>query len=206
MAAQQRKLGKYENVNAAIHPGGAFVSEGKHLPGRVEIAHARVVDPSGLRAAHLQRGKHQQAMVNIAKDPLEREYRYGRIDRLQHAAGRRYRDVLAWAAGRGDPGGYDARAGVSRDSGEYRIAKIMDAAREAVAIKAEARELTGARGEMVLSGVLGDELSFREMAFKIGSEPGAPTFWKKQAGVSRVARQFREALTLLSSAWFEGKA
>jgi hypothetical protein len=202
---QQRNLGRYEGVGSALNPGG-LRREGKHLPGRIEIAHARLVDPKAqLLAAHLQVGKFQQTMVNIARDPLEREYRYGRLDRLQHAAGSRYRGVLAWAAGRGDSGDGGLRSS-AYDASEYKTIKMLDAASAAVAIRREAAQLCGPRGEMVLTCVLGDELSFRETADKIGSEPGAPRFWRAQAGASRVAEQFRGALRLLADDWFRATA
>ena len=205
MARQRRKQGKYENVREALHPGGDFLPEGRRQHGNIEIAHARLQDPSEFRAAHLKSGKFQIAMVNVARDPLEREYRYGRIDGLQHAAGRRYRDVLAWAAGRGDPGACGLRS-ASHDATDYKMTRMMDAARAAASLRAEARQLCGPRGEMILSCVLGDELSFRETANKISSEPGAPSFWRAQAGVGHVARAFRDALRALSDEWFRAAA
>jgi hypothetical protein len=202
---QQRNLGRYEGVGSALNPGG-LRREGKHLPGRIEIAHARLVDPKAqLLAAHLQAGKFQQTMVNIARDPLEREYRYGRLDRQQHAAGSRYRGVLAWAAGRGDSGASGLPSG-AWDASEYKTIKQLDCAKAAVEIRQEAVQLCGPRGEMVLTCVLGDELSFRETADKIGSEPGAPRFWRAQAGASRVAENFRESLRLLAEEWFRATA
>lgn len=201
MAMQRKALGRYENVSSALHPGGRFLPEGKHLVGRIEIAHARLHDPAEFVGAHLQKGKFSQAMVNIARDPLEREYRYGRLSRQQHAAGMRYRSILDHAAGRGEH--IEGPRAPAIDAHEYKIAKMIDAAREAVALRKEATQICGPRGEMVLTAVLGGELTFRETANKIASEPGAPKFWLAQVGVTRVAREFREALRLLAEAWFD---
>lgn len=204
MARRGKPTGRYENVGSALHPGGGFLPEGSRLSGRIEIAHARVVDPIPTLDVHLRVGKFQKAMVNLAHDPLEREHRYGRIDRQQYAAGRRYRETLAWAQGRGDcPDGPRGRA---IDAHEYRIAKAIDAAKEAVEMRREAVLLCGPRREMILSAVLGDEISFTDTANRIGSEPGAPRFWRAKAGVTRVAREFREALRQLSDQWFRATA
>jgi hypothetical protein len=203
LGAQERNLGRYENVAAAIHPGGKeFLPEGRRRHGNIEIAHARLVDPSALKAAHLRAGKFQRTMVNIARDPLEREHRYGRIDGHQHAAGLRYRNVMLWAAGKGDPGASGLRSG-SWDASEYKIARMIDAAGAAADMKRETRSLCGDRGELVLTSILGDEMTFQETAIRIGQQPGAPRFWRAQAGVTRVAREFREALRILADEWFQ---
>ncbi len=206
MGAQERNLGRYENVTNALHPDGKeFLPEGRRRHGNLEIVHARLVDPSQTNAAHLSRGKFQRTMVNVARDPLEREHRYGRIDRLQHAAGLRYRNALAWARGEGDPGMGGAASG-SYDASEYKVLRMMDAAREAIALRRDVARLCGQRGEMVLTCVLGDEQTFRETANRIGSEPGAPRFWRAQAGVTRVAREFRTSLKTLAEEWFRATA
>lgn len=202
---QGRKLGRYDDLGSALHPGGEFCPEGKRRHGNIEIVHARLEDPTDLRAAHLRNGKFQRTMVNVARDPLEREYRYGRLTRLQHAAGLEYRRTLMWAAGHGDPSPSGLRS-PAWDAAEYKTVRALDAARAAVDLRDQAQQVCGPRGEMVLTCVLGSELSFRETADKIGSEPGAPRFWRAQAGVSRVAREFREALSLLADEWFSATA
>lgn len=202
MGAQERNLGRYDNVTAALHPGGKeFLPEGRRRRGNIEIVHARLYDPSETNAAHLRHGKQQRTMVNIARDPLEREHRYGRIDRRQHAAGLRYRDVLLWAAGKGDSGA-SGHGRSSWDAASYKVAKMLDAAKEAADLRREAKALCGERGELVLTSVLGDEMTFRDTAIRIGQQPGAPSFWRKQAGVTRVAREFRLALKILAEGWF----
>jgi hypothetical protein len=206
LGVQERNLGRYENVTAALHPGGKeFLPEGRRRRGNIEIVHARLVDPSETRAAHLRAGKFQRTMVNVARDPLEREHRYGRIDRLQHAAGLRYRNVLFWAAGKGDSGASGAGSS-SYDAEEYKILKMLDAAAAAVDLRREAKSLCGERGELVLTSVLGDEMSFRDTAIMISQQPGAPRFWRAQAGVTRVAREFRAALKVLAEDWFRATA
>jgi hypothetical protein len=202
---QERRDGRYDGVGSALHPGGDFLPEGKRRHGNVEIVHARLEDPTDLRAAHLRAGKFQRTMVNVARDPLEREYRYGRLDRQQHAAGQRYRSVLAWAAGKGDPGAGGLRSG-SWDASEYKTIRMLDAARAAVDLRQDAIAVCGPRGEMILTSVLGDDLSFRETANRIGSEPGAPRFWRAQIGASRVAEQFRDGLKRLADEWFAATA
>ena len=202
---QERKIGRYDEVGSALHPGGEFLPEGKRRHGNVEIVHARLEDPAELRAAHLRAGKFQKTMVNVARDPLEREYRYGRLDRLQHAAGLRYRSVLARAAGRGDPGASGLRSG-SWDASEYKTIRMLDAARAAVELRQDAIAVCGSRGEMILTAVLGDEFSFKETAIKISTEPGAPRLWRTQEGAARVAREFREGLKLLADEWFAATA
>lgn len=202
MGAQERNLGRYDNVTAALHPGGKeFLPEGRRRRGNVEIVHARLVDPSETKGAHLCHGKFQRTMVNVARDPLEREHRYGRIDRLQHAAGLRYRNILFWAAGKGDSGAGGAGSG-SYDAEEYKVIKMLDAAAAAVDLRREAKSLCGERGEFVLTSVLGDEMTFRDTAIKISNQPRAPRFWRAQAGVTRVACEFRMALKVLADSWF----
>lgn len=198
---RERKTGRYDGVGGALNPGG-LLPEGKYANGNVQIAHARLVDPKAeLLAAHLQSGgKFQQTMVNIARDPLEREFRYGRLDNLQHAAGIRYRDLILWARGQGDPGASRGHSS-AHDANEYRILRRMEAAGAANALRDEAVRICGARGEMILTTVLGDEKSFRETANLIGSEPGAPSFWRAQVGASRVAERFRDALKRLADEW-----
>lgn len=203
--ATRQPKGRYEALDQTIHPGRDFRPEGAPLPGRVEIAHARLVDPTEMRAAHLIGGKFQRTMVNIARDPLEREYRYHRLTREQHAAGVRYRETLEWARGYGGVKDEGLRS-PSSDSNEYRVCRMIDAARAAVALRAEAVQLCGRRGEFILTAVLGDDHNFRETANLIGSEPGAAAFWKKQAGLTRVAREFRDALGRLADEWYRGTA
>jgi len=195
------RLGRYEGVTAALHPGRDFRREGKPLPGRVEIAHAALVDPTETRAVHLARGKRQQTMVNVARDPLEREHRYGRLDGFQYAAGMRYREIMERAHGVGAPSDDGLRSS-QRDSNEYRIARMLDAAHAAIEVRAVAIRYCGPRGEFILTAVLGDDHTFRETANLIGSEPGADKMWKRQVGASRVAREFRDALQVLSDRWY----
>jgi hypothetical protein len=206
LGMQERNLGRYENVTAALHPGGKeFLPEGRRRHGNIEIVHARLVDPSETRAAHLRAGKHQRTMVNVARDPLEREHRYGRIDGQQHAAGLRYRNVLLWAAGKGDPGAGGLRNG-SWDASEYKLLRMMEAVDIARDMRDDAKALCGERGEFVLTRVLGDEMTFYETAIRISQQPGAPSFWRAQAGVTRVAREFRAALRILADEWFRAVA
>lgn len=205
MAKIAKTRGKYDGVQDAIHPGKGFLPEGKMrgCEGKVEIAHAAILDPDEKAPVHIRLGKRQRVMHNVGADPLEREYRYGRLGRLQYAAGLRYRRTMDDARGRGDPGPSEGRGERNAQANECLIVARLEAAQEAVEMKSEVLVLCGERGAMILERVLGDECGFRDVAHMLGGAPGAPTFWLRKAGISRVAREFREGLRLLADHWFK---
>jgi hypothetical protein len=188
MAVQRKRYGRYDRIEEAVHPGPALPRAPKRMKGKIEIVTAAVEDPNPIGGEKLRR---QRVAVNVARDPLEREYAYHRISTAAYLAGRTFESILEAAqigAGSASP----ERSGGVGDH-EAVVAKSIDRAAAAVAAELDARSACGLRGVVILRAVLGDRQTFAQIAAADGM--GA------KRGTAQIAREFREALVALALHW-----
>lgn len=180
-------MGRYDAVamvEKPLEPDGEFLPEGKREHGNIEIAHARVEAPGETRAYHLSHGKYHRGMVNVANDPLEREFKYGRISNDAYLAGRAYQAVME--ASFAGSSGINLEAARSVGDHESLVAKRYDRVAAAVDLDRRIKARIGAWAALLLRGVLVDGHRIRTIAKRNGR-------CSKNA-VARVMQEFREAL------------
>lgn len=165
----------------------ALPREGNRAGGKLRVKHAAVADPDPARE-----GKRQRVAVNMHTDALETEYAYRRISEEAYRAGRSYQAILEIARGRRTGArGFEPRdCAASPQSREYALLARLQNARDAVELLAEARGAIGAAGVEALTGVLGDGLTFTQMAARMGRSG--------ERARREVARAFREGLEALA--------
>ncbi len=181
MAVRRKNYGRYDRIEEAVHPGPALPRAPKRMKGKVEIVTAAVDDPNPVGGEKLRR---QRVAVNVARDPLEREYAYGRISTAAYQAGRTFERVLEAACIGGGPASME-RCGGAGDH-EAMVAKSIDRAAAAVEFEYDARAACGQHGALILRAILGDGQTFAQIAAAEGL--GA------RRGPSIIAHEFREAL------------
>ncbi|MDJ0449228.1 hypothetical protein [Methylocystis sp. JR02] len=189
MAVQRKSYGRYDRVEEAVHPGPALPHAPKRMKGKIEIVTAAVEDPNPVGSEKLRR---QRVAVNIAGDTLEREYAYGRISTPAYQVGVIYRETIESSCGRlRHPTTFELSGG--RGSQELLIIRRMEIAERAVAIQEEVRSAIGETDEQLLRAVLGDGLTFGEIA-RLEGRHG-------KRAMARIATRFREALQALATDW-----
>lgn len=156
-----RKAGRYDLVHEATHPGPDLPNI--RLPGRIETVVAAVADPNPMEGEKLKR---QRVAVNVARDPLEQEYRRHRISTAVYLAGRAYQQVMEAAQIGGGKADLDAPIGAGDH--EAMVARRFDRAQLAVELDANIRASLGAWSAMILRGVLVDGHAIREIAERNG--------------------------------------
>jgi hypothetical protein len=185
MMTARHRDGRYDRVEEATHPGPALPRAPRRMRGKVEIAIAAVPDPNPIGGEKLRR---QRVAVNVARDPLEREYAYHRISTAAYLAGRTFERILEEARIGG--GSASIEPSVGRGDHEAMIARAIDRAYAAVAACWEVRSKCGERGQRILRAVLGDRHSFTEIALAYGLG--------RDRGARKIAAEFREALEALA--------
>lgn len=188
MAIQRKNYGRYDRIEEAVHPGPALPRAPKRMKGKVEIVTAAVDDPNPVGGEKLRR---QRVAVNVARDPLEREYAYHRISTAAYQAGRTFERILE-AAQIGAGSVSLERSGGAGDH-EAVVAKSIDRAAASVAAEYDARSACGQRGMLILRAVLGDRQTFAQIAAAEGLGV--------KRGTARIAAEFREALAGLALHW-----
>jgi hypothetical protein len=178
--------GRYQAVQSASSHGGlADRPDTRTVP----LALAAVPDPFAVRP-----GQRVQAKVNRRVDLLEWEHSHGRIDAASYAAGRLVQAAFERAASR--PGGSSWREGDRVDAAvahELAIIRGLEGAQHARAMLQRMERALGMMDARILRAVLGDGLSFAEVAASRGI-PG-------RDGTAYMARRFRDGLETLSGAW-----
>lgn len=177
-----KTTGRYDRVHEATHPGPDLPNI--RLPGRIETVVAAVADPNPSEGEKLKR---QRVAVNVARDPLEQEYRRHRISTAAYLAGRAYQQAMEAAQIGGSGAAFDAPIGAGDH--EAMVARRFDRVRTAVELEANIRASIGAWSAMILRGVLVDGHAIREMAEqnRRGSKDSIAAVWS----------EFREALEYL---------
>jgi hypothetical protein len=186
--------------------GPELPRQGVRAGGKIEIAHGSEADPY----AQALRQRRQRVAINARIDTLEYEARRGRLTQGAYEAGRYIDALLERASGRrtGREFGEANRANVSSFTLQHALAARIDAARAAQALKdAMAREI-GASEARVVVKVIGEGLSFREVARLDAMARGKnvePVRTKKgrdcERAARKIAQQFRDALEALAAAW-----
>lgn len=168
----------------------ALPREGNRASGKIRVKHGAVADPDPARE-----GKRQRVAVNMHTDALETEYAYKRISEEAYRAGRVYQAVIEISRGRrvGERGFELGDRSGSPQSREWALLARLQNAQDAVELLAETRSAIGAWGELVLTGVLGEGLTFTQMAAKMGR--------KGERARAEIARAFREGLEVLAKEW-----
>jgi hypothetical protein len=185
-----KTTGRYDRVHEATHPGPDLPNI--RLPGRIETVVAAVADPNPVEGEKLKR---QRVAVNVARDPLEQEYRRHRISTAAYLAGRAYQQVMEAAHIGGGKADLDAPIGAGDH--EAMVARRFDRAQLAVDLDANIRASLGAWSAMILRGALVDGHAIREMAERNrrGSKDSIAAVWI----------EFREALECLGD-HYNGRA
>ncbi len=210
-----RLLGRYGAVSGAAGP--ELPREGLRAGGKIEIVHGHEADPYAKpgpgerRNAAPARQRRQRVAINARIDLLEYEHQRGRLSGAAYAAGRYVDRLLEAASGRrsqkefGEPN----RAALSPHALQQTLVARIDAARSAARLKeAMAREI-GADGARVIARVIGESLSFREIARLDKMAAGknresVPTGGKGrdcERAARLVAASFRDGLEALALVW-----
>ncbi|WP_159728352.1 hypothetical protein [Methylosinus sp. Ce-a6] len=155
------------------------------MRGKIEIVVAAVPDPNPIEGERLKR---QKAAVNIAGNPLEREYSRGRISTEAYQAGLTFERILEAARIGGGAVSIEPSAGAGDH--EAVIARAIDRAAAAVAACRDVRSKCGQRGALILRAVLGDRQTFVQIAVSEGLG--------RDRGTRKIAAEFREALEALA--------
>ena len=172
MPKETQFIGRYSPLSGVS--GGDLPRAGARAGGKIEIVHGHEADPeaqperagqppvAGATAAR----KRRRVAINARTDLLEYEHQRGRLSPQAYAAGRYIDAVLEAASGRrgGVEFGERNRVAISAYSLQQALAARMDAAREAARLKdAMAREI-GRESARVVCLVIGEGLSFRDIA------------------------------------------
>lgn len=191
MAPAKKSYGRYEHISDSVLPGPDLPRAPRRMRDRIEIVVAAVPDPNPVGHDRLRR---QRVAVNVAQNPLEREYAYGRITTHQYDCGLTFERILERALiGVAAPSMERSCGAGNRGS---MIARYLDRARATVHAEHDARSACGQRGAMILRAVIGDRQSFAQIA-------RAERLGKKR-GSARIAGEFREALAaLVKSGWID---
>jgi hypothetical protein len=197
----RRGKGKPHNSSAPRFKSGRYGSppvgttyvdlprEGGRAAGKIEIVHACAIDPNAtLSAVDGQIGKRQQRVaINRNTDALEREYSFGRLSVAAYESGRIYQTILEKANGARSAGcAFEPSSGHGSPDGA--IVGALDAAAEAITLKAEVQRVVGETAEKLLVSILLHGNDFRTLG-------GSP--WKGRA----IAHSFRAALEALGDHW-----
>jgi hypothetical protein len=189
MMTATRQLGVFDRVHEATHPGPELPTAPRRMRGKIEIAVGALPDPNPIESQKLKR---QRVALNVAKDVLLRELKAGRIGNHEFSVGRAYEAILEAVAVGASGSVLEPKTG--RGDHQALVAKFVDRAKGIVEADMSARELCGQRGALILRAVLGDRQSFAQIAAAEGM--GA------KRGPSRIAREFREALSALAREWW----
>ncbi|PWB94674.1 hypothetical protein C5689_06315 [Methylosinus sporium] len=190
MTAPRRKEGRYDRIENATHPGPALPSAPRKMRGKVEIVVGAVPDPNPVMGEKLRR---QKVAVNAACDPLEREHAYHRISPAAYRAGRIYQRIIEAAriGGGGSSFGEATGGGPTAGAQDAKAAEAIDRAAAVVSLTEQTRRAIGQWAEITLRMILGDGLSFAQVA----AARREPT----KRGTAKVASEFREALCGLAN-------
>lgn len=184
---ESSRTGIFEDVASATNPGPELPASPSGMRGRVEIAIGAMPDPNPLEAEKLRR---QRVALNVAGDVLLRELRAGRITQHQFQAGREF-EAACEAAAIGVGGAMGERS-TGRGDHEALVAKTIDRAAQLVTIDDRARKACGRDGAMLLRWVLGDRMTFAQIASARGKRKGRAS--------AKIGDEFREALAALVDA------
>jgi hypothetical protein len=199
--AQRRSAARYSAPQG--NDGCELPRKGLRAAGKIEIIHADVDDPVEPR-------RQRRVAVNARIDILEYEARRKRISPAAFEAGRYIDAVLERASGRRTARDFGQRnpAPFSSFSLQHALAMRIDAARAAQALKDSIAQEVGPGPARVVMLVIGEGLSFREIArcdaFASGkNREAAPTGKGRdcERAAGKVAQIFRDALETLARAW-----
>lgn len=177
--------------------------KGLRAAGKIEIVHADVDEPEDSR-------RRRRVAVNARIDPLEYEFRRKRISIAAFEAGRYIDAVLERASGQRSARDFGQRnpAPFSSFSLQHALAARLDAARTAQTLKQAIAQEVGASAARVVTLVIGEGLSFREIArrdaFAAGKNREAQPAGKGrdcERAAGKVAQTFRDTLETLAHVW-----
>jgi hypothetical protein len=188
MTATTKRMGIFDSVSEATHPGPELPRAPRKMRGKIEIVIGALPDPNPIEGEKLKR---QRVAMNVAKDVLLRELQHGRIGNAQFAVGRVYEAILEAAAVGAGGSSFELSSG--RGDHEAMIAKVIDRAGGVVEADHSIRGLCGERGASILREVLGDRRTFKQIA--------AALRLPQKRGPGRIAIEFREALQALAKEW-----
>lgn len=192
----QRRIseGRYTRVNDAQAPGPELPRHRPHARVRIAAVADPMPDPDGKRPGR------QKVAINIHTDALETEYAYGRITTAAYMAGRTYQLVLEISRGRTSGGSsWEPKDRPNPATAhEWAIVSGLERATEAVEMIHDTRRAVGQWAEILLSDVLGEGCTLAQAAAARG--------YSSKHGVTKVAREFREALEGLALHWEKSTA
>ena len=202
MAADYHKISRYSPEPEGTVDTGHLPRAGKRAGGKIDIVRTHEVDPNQDPDAKGQVGKRRQRVaVNRNTDALERETSYGRLSPAAYRAGGIYQRIIERSCG-ATTGGCSMEPSDGGGSQTHAIAARMDDAASAVAAKNDARKAVGEVGEVILTGVLGERKSFRDVAVLLATKRRKGAAWyASKGGTARVARLFRDGLEDLAKFW-----
>jgi hypothetical protein len=199
--AQRQSAARYSAPQG--NDGCELPRKGLRAAGKIEVVHADVDDPEDPR-------RRRRVAINARINILEYEARRKRITAEAFDAGRYIDAVLERASGRrtGREFGQRNPAAFSSFSLQHALAVRLDAARTAQTLKDAITREVGASAARVVTLVIGEGLSFREIArrdaFAAGKNREARPTGKGrdcERAAGKVAQIFRDTLETLARAW-----
>jgi hypothetical protein len=183
----QAAAGRYDLKDASPPPEATPLPRSRR---RISVTTAAVPIPRPFAGS--ERGERQLVSVNYRIDLLENERKLGRISEAAYREGGRLLELLE-AAHR--IGGTNWSGGDRIDAytaHETAIVKKIETAQEITAVVAWVRSRLGAYDTQILRWVLGDRMTFMNIAARTGPAT------ERRAGY--VAQRFRDALQSLADA------
>ncbi len=202
--APKQSIGRYSSMHGVGGPD--LPRQGQRAGGKIEIAHGGVIDPYASDA----RPRRQRVALNARIDTLEYEARRGRLTQGAYEAGRYIDALLERASGRrtGRDFAQANRAAISSFTLQHALAARMDAAREAQRLKDAMAHDVGASAARVVTKVIGESLSFRQIARldAMGNGKNVEAVATKKGrdcerAARKVAQCFRDTLEQLAVVW-----